>query len=94
MVYFEEKSAFENLIFIIFVHLIHFFSSVENFGGGVLEIAFFVLKTRETFFLKKDVFSIIFRHWARVSQPSGKFSTGGVSKPHSEGPEELCGKII
>ena len=47
---FEEKSAFENLIFIIFVHLIHFFSSVVNFGGGVLEIAFFVLKTRETFF--------------------------------------------
>ena len=51
--YFEEKSAFENLFFIIFVHLIQLFISVENFGGGVLEIAFFVLKTRETFFIKR-----------------------------------------
>ena len=90
----EEKSAFKNLFFIIFVHLIQLFSSVENFGGGVLEIAFFLLKTRETFFEKKDFFSIIFGHWARVSQPSGKFSTGGVSKPHSEGPEEHFGKNI
>ena len=51
--HFEEKSAFENLFFIIFVHLIQLFSSVENFGGGVLETAFFVLKTREAFFIKK-----------------------------------------
>ena len=43
--------------------------------------------------MEKDVFSIIFGHWARVSQPSGKFSTGGVSKHHSAGPEEHFGKI-
>ena len=56
VVYFEEKSAFENLFFIIFVHLIHLFNCVENFGGGALEIAIFVLKTRETFFIKKMFF--------------------------------------
>ena len=62
VVFFEEKRVFENLYFIIFVHLIQLFSSVENFGGGILRTAIFVLTTRETSYFRKPVSFVIFGH--------------------------------
>ena len=68
--HFEEKSVFENLFFIIFVHLMQLFSSFENFGAGVLEIAFFVLKTRETFYKKMFLSSFLYNGRESLSLPA------------------------
>ena len=74
--HFEEKSAFENLFFIIFVHLIQLFSSVENFGAGVLEIAFFLLKTRETFYKKMFLSSFLYNGRESLSLPANSLQEG------------------